>query len=370
MLPTHVLSALNKLGPDGADSAHADPSSQPLIVVQGADLNSFSIVLAETLDAGSKFGVPLHETPTQALEVNLSGSTDPAEGEALTALAGKFLPVTLAAGPENPDELPTEPVTEGVILSAVSLGASPTPRAVPTQRVDSPPPAVSTEVPALVLRGGAPPAAPPIATPGEVPEARVQASLAPVLPAAEPPPALPRAGAEIAAPSFAVSSSSASPFEASGSAVSGVASSQLTTPLHHRQWSDAFAQRVSWLVKDGTQVASLRLNPPSLGAVEVRISVAQGEASIAFGASHELAREAIENALPRLRHMLGGSGLNLVDVNVSNHSANQDGAQHGGFAAPGEASNLGGQPALDESDEEGPAAPISTAHRGLIDQYA
>ena len=60
----------------------------------------------------------------------------------------------------------------------------------------------------------------------------------------------------------------------------------------------------------------LRLDPPELGRVTVRISMVGDEARVAFTAAQGTAREALEAALPKLREMFEQAGLSLGDAQV------------------------------------------------------
>ena len=102
-------------------------------------------------------------------------------------------------------------------------------------------------------------------------------------------------------------------------------------PFGHAEWDQDLGDRVLWMAGRSMQAADLRLNPPSLGPVEVRISMNQDQTSIAFSSQHAVVREAIEAAIPKLREMFGSQQLNLIDVNVSQHSFSEQQRQyHGG----------------------------------------
>lgn len=144
-----------------------------------------------------------------------------------------------------------------------------------------------------------------------------------------------------------------------------VVSAQISVPLHQAGWDQAFAQRVVWLVKQDVQGAELHINPPQLGPMEMRVVLNNDQASVAFTAQHAAVREALEAAMPRLREMLSASGLNLADVNISQHSFAQQ-RQEPGYAPHTGFSRLD---ALDAEDE-----PLSNAivqrSLGLVDFYA
>ncbi len=113
----------------------------------------------------------------------------------------------------------------------------------------------------------------------------------------------------------------ASPAVATSSAGLSSMLPAITVPLAQPGWDQALGQRVQWLVGQQMQGAELRITPPHLGPLEVRISIGQDQqTTINFTSPHGVVRDAIEAALPRLRDMLGDTGMNQVNVNVSQHS--------------------------------------------------
>lgn len=94
----------------------------------------------------------------------------------------------------------------------------------------------------------------------------------------------------------------------------------LDTPFRQPGWDQALSERVMWVANQKFQGAEIKLNPPQLGPIEVRVQLQHEQAHISFTAQHASVREALEAALPRLREMFNANGFNLVDVNVSQHS--------------------------------------------------
>lgn len=90
-----------------------------------------------------------------------------------------------------------------------------------------------------------------------------------------------------------------------------------------RAWQGAMADRVMWMIQGEQQVAKLKLNPPNLGPLEVRVTVHQDQTSVAFLSQHAAVREALEAALPRLREMFDQQQLQLVRADVSDPGAQQ-----------------------------------------------
>lgn len=104
---------------------------------------------------------------------------------------------------------------------------------------------------------------------------------------------------------------------------------QVPLPMQHPQWGDALSEKVMWVTNQKLQGAEIKLNPPQLGPIEVRVSLnndsGQSQAQVHFTAQHALTRDALESAMPRLREMFNANGVDLVDVNVSDRSfAEQD----------------------------------------------
>lgn len=96
---------------------------------------------------------------------------------------------------------------------------------------------------------------------------------------------------------------------------------QLTVPPNNPDWSGIVGDRVQWMANQNIQQAQIRLNPPELGMLEVRINIGQDQQThISFSSPHSQVRDALESSVPRLREMFGDNGLTLGDVDVSQHS--------------------------------------------------
>ena len=106
-------------------------------------------------------------------------------------------------------------------------------------------------------------------------------------------------------------------------------------PQQQQTWQTELSQRILWLTESKTPVATLRLNPPELGLVEVRVSVSQDQAAVSFAASSPEVRSAIEAALPRLHGLFQQNGMDLSHTDVGQHqdpqaqtSASSDGSDY------------------------------------------
>lgn len=89
------------------------------------------------------------------------------------------------------------------------------------------------------------------------------------------------------------------------------------------QWQAEFSQKIVTLVKDGLQKAEIRINPPHLGVIDIKISLQNEQAQIQFTTPHQAVREVIEASLFRLRDQLGEAGIQLGQSQVSSQQAGQ-----------------------------------------------
>ncbi len=95
--------------------------------------------------------------------------------------------------------------------------------------------------------------------------------------------------------------------------------------LNNPAWSRVVNSRVVWMAREGVQQAEFRLNPASLGSVEVRLSINNDQASVTFLAQNAATRDALEQSMPRLRESLAENGLALSHSEVGQQ--NQSGEQ-------------------------------------------
>jgi hypothetical protein len=145
---------------------------------------------------------------------------------------------------------------------------------------------------------------------------------------------------------------------------------QLPPKVGEAGWGQALAQRVMWMVGREHQSAELRLNPAHLGPLEVKLSLHHDQASVSLLAHNGAVRDALEQALPRLRDMFNQQDIQLVQVDVGQRedprggqaAANPSGL-HTAAAHPG--AGAAGPVSEDEAD-----AVVVTHSRGLLDAYA
>ena len=145
----------------------------------------------------------------------------------------------------------------------------------------------------------------------------------------------------------------------------------IKTPVQESAWGEKLADRVLLLAGNSTKTVEIRLTPADLGPLKVRVSIDDGTANITFQAQHALTREAIEQALPRLREMISDAGLSLGQTDVSEQDIAGGNADHG-------AETTATAEIIDEADEASAAAVDGAAterqktvtSRSLVDTFA
>lgn len=143
---------------------------------------------------------------------------------------------------------------------------------------------------------------------------------------------------------------------------------QLAPRVGEAGWHQAVAERVMLMVGRDQQSVELRLNPAHLGPMEVKLSLNHDQASVSFLANHAAVRDALEQAIPRLRDMLGQQDIQLVQADVGQRQASpEQGGRQGGTASSAPAHRGDGSP--DEMPAEGVQLTEVMIKRGLVDAY-
>ena len=144
--------------------------------------------------------------------------------------------------------------------------------------------------------------------------------------------------------------------------------------IHKSDGQQQLGEKIRWMVNARNTMAEIRLDPPELGSMQVRVNVAGDAASVSFVVQSQQAKEALADAMPKLRDMLSEQGIELGDAQVrkDNSSGQDNGQQLAGDSHQGQgAGNRGENDGLDDTDgmrviEQS----ISRADKGGIDFYA
>ncbi len=145
----------------------------------------------------------------------------------------------------------------------------------------------------------------------------------------------------------------------------------MPVPPSSRQWSSELGERIVFMAGKKIQSAEIRLNPPNLGLLEVKLAINGDQAQLLFHSGNANVRDLLEASVPRIREMLEQQGITLADVNVgqrdpqqgkeSQESGNESG--HPGRAA------LDGAGEIAETDEAISVSAVAVDRIGLVDYY-
>lgn len=144
---------------------------------------------------------------------------------------------------------------------------------------------------------------------------------------------------------------------------------KMNVPVSSPEWGTEFGKRIHMLMKNNIQHAEIRMDPPELGRIQVRINMNQDQANVSFTALHANVKEAIESNMTRLRDMLDASGLQLGETDVNSEfqqQTHQRSEEQGQFAVQKQVTNN-----INESEmTEIPAAVVQHTIDGVIDYFA
>ncbi len=130
------------------------------------------------------------------------------------------------------------------------------------------------------------------------------------------------------------------------------------------QFAPALSQQVVWMADKDAHVAELRINPPELGPVEVRLQLKGDEAAVQFVSAHAEVRDALEGSLARLRDSLAQAGIQLGEASIGADSFR--GQQHANGGNAGNAPSS----ARDADTSWSVAQPAARLQHGLVDLFA
>lgn len=106
-------------------------------------------------------------------------------------------------------------------------------------------------------------------------------------------------------------------------------------PLNKEMAADQLAERVQMMMSKNLKNIDIRLDPPELGRMHIRMNMQGDGATVHFTVANQHAREALEQTMPRLREMLAQQGVQLGDTSVQQQSAGQQqrytGQEQSGF---------------------------------------
>ena len=121
--------------------------------------------------------------------------------------------------------------------------------------------------------------------------------------------------------------------------------------------------KIQLMTKGGLQHAVIRLDPPELGALEIRIQVQQEQTQVQIVSSSPVVRDLLEQQAARLREALADQGLQLANLDVQDQRSQGQGESTNADDSGTDESTQAGSDGGDD-----PAVEMSQS-LGLVDQY-
>jgi flagellar hook-length control protein FliK len=154
-----------------------------------------------------------------------------------------------------------------------------------------------------------------------------------------------------------------------GLVATDAASPRLAPTVGTAAWGHALGEKMVWMAAGNQQTASLTLNPPDLGPLQIVVNVSNDQATASFFSAQPEVRHALEAAFPRLREMMNDAGIQLGQATVSADTPQQQNStpdrQAQRLAPPFPGADPGAPAALQTVQ-----APIRHSGRGLVDTFA
>ncbi|TVR60655.1 MAG: flagellar hook-length control protein FliK [Candidatus Competibacteraceae bacterium] len=140
--------------------------------------------------------------------------------------------------------------------------------------------------------------------------------------------------------------------------------------LLQKNWGWMLGRQLQQMVNNRQHEARINVNPAQLGPIEVRISFQQHQANIMFFSHDAAVREALESAMPRLRELLDGQGLQLNQTQVSDQPASRQQSGWGEQAAKQrDGGSAAGSGTRESAEDDADASPPTRQPQGMVDHY-
>ncbi len=147
----------------------------------------------------------------------------------------------------------------------------------------------------------------------------------------------------------------------------------VTSPIGSSAWANEFSQKITWMSNQQSHSAELHLNPPDLGPLNVVLKMSDNQLTVQFTSPHSAVREAVENAMPKLREVLADNQITLGNTTVSDQPPRDRSGEGYQNRNPGSTAqrdissvNTGSSPLSPATAQNVPAR----RHNGILDTFA
>ncbi|WP_163935820.1 flagellar hook-length control protein FliK [Paraferrimonas sp. SM1919] len=138
------------------------------------------------------------------------------------------------------------------------------------------------------------------------------------------------------------------------------ANSMIGNQLVQQRLLETTQNQIKLMIQQATNQAEIKLDPPELGSMVIRLQVQGDQTQVQFQVQHQHTKELLEQSLERLKGMLEQQGLSLADTHVGRDQGSDEGrtfAQHGSDE-------------VTQTDEITANTSTAIGKLGLIDYYA
>ena len=140
--------------------------------------------------------------------------------------------------------------------------------------------------------------------------------------------------------------------------------------IHKPEGQQQLNEKIRWMVNARNTMAEIRLDPPELGSMQVRVNVSGDAASVSFVVQSQQAKDALADAMPRLKEMLAEQGLELGDAEVRKDNSSQSGESGQQLAGSGNGQQNGDEMSDGADDTHVVEQAVTRQAKGGIDYYA
>jgi flagellar hook-length control protein FliK len=98
------------------------------------------------------------------------------------------------------------------------------------------------------------------------------------------------------------------------------ASADKAINIFKQEGQQQLVEKVRWMVNAKNATAEIRLDPPDLGGINIKINLSGDTAQVSFNVQSSAAKEALDHNAPRLREMLQEQGIELGQSSVQQDS--------------------------------------------------
>lgn len=121
-----------------------------------------------------------------------------------------------------------------------------------------------------------------------------------------------------------------------------------TINVYSKDFSKSIKEKVMVMVNQKLQVAEIRLDPPELGNMHVRVNLQNEVAAVQFLVQNQQAKEALEQHMGKLKDMLSESGVDVGDAHVAQQERQFDQSGQSNDGGSAFAGGTGEQESTDE----------------------